>query len=486
MTMLIQFGALPYRIDPEKGLQVLLVTSRDTGRWVIPRGNRMPGLPGRETAVHESFEEAGIEGEISKAPIGRYDYEKKRGDREPVPAQVTVYSLHVAHQHDVWPEQGQRIRRWFEPIDAAAAVDEPDLKALIREFRVAETANVDAGSAEAVNKEARLLEALPEPALLIENGVVRQANAAARRLLGDWVQGLDVPTAIPHPAAVERLLGPSSGRLEDADLVGLGNSRRRWLMRVAPLDDDALFVRFIDRSEAHAAEQMRVDFVANASHELRTPLATLVGYAETLREQAEELDAPTREQFTAVVHEEARRMQQLVEDLISLSRIEAERFSRPRDALPLTPLVLEARALATGAANEGGSDIQVDAPDDLPPVAGDRSELLQLLDNLISNALRYGRAGAPVRIRLSRDRDMIRLEVADEGEGIAPEHIPRVTERFYRVDPSRSRSLGGTGLGLSIVKHIVERHRGRLSIESEFGRGTTVHVLLPIAHEPVS
>jgi two-component system, OmpR family, phosphate regulon sensor histidine kinase PhoR len=332
----------------------------------------------------------------------------------------------------------------------------------------------------------RLLDALTEPALLIDGGIVIASNGAARRLLGDGVEGREVRSAIPHPAAVERLLGPPGESAGEAELVGLGESRRRWLMRVVPLDDGSLFVRFIDRSEAHAAEQMRVDFVANASHELRTPLATLVGYAETLREQAAELDPPTRERFTAIVHEEARRMQQLVEDLISLSRIEAERFSRPRDALALAPLVEEARAASSGLAAERGSEIRIEAASDVPAVVGDRSELLQLLDNLISNALRYGRAGAPVHIRLKRERDMVRLEVADEGEGIAPEHIPRVTERFYRVDPSRSRSLGGTGLGLSIVKHIVERHRGRLGIESELGRGTTVRILLPIARDPLS
>jgi two-component system phosphate regulon sensor histidine kinase PhoR len=331
-----------------------------------------------------------------------------------------------------------------------------------------------------------LFEALPEPALLVSGGVVRISNAAARRLLGESVQGGEVRTAIPHPAAVERLLAPNGEGADETELVGLGDSRRRWLMRVASLHDDALLVRFIDRSEAHAAERMRVDFVANASHELRTPLATLVGYAETLREQAEALDPPTRERFVSIVHEEARRMQSLVEDLISLSRIEAERFSRPRDALPLTALVEEARAACCGVAGESRCDIRIDTAGDLPPVIGDRSELLQLLDNLISNALRYGRPGTPVRIALRRERDMVRLSVADEGEGIAAEHIPRVTERFYRVDPSRSRSLGGTGLGLSIVKHIVERHRGRLSIESEQGRGTIVHILLPAAAAPAS
>jgi signal transduction histidine kinase len=187
-----------------------------------------------------------------------------------------------------------------------------------------------------------LLEALPEPALVVEDGRVTLANAAARAILGHEIEGDDI-RALGHPAAVERLMTARPEAAEAAELVGLGEAERRWTMTVAPLPPRAHFVRLLDRSEAHAAEQMRVDFVANASHELRTPLATLVGYAETLRENADALDAETRERFTAVVHDEARRMQRLVEDLISLSRIEAERFSTPRDALALHALAEEAR-----------------------------------------------------------------------------------------------------------------------------------------------
>jgi two-component system phosphate regulon sensor histidine kinase PhoR len=330
-----------------------------------------------------------------------------------------------------------------------------------------------------------ILDALPEPALVVSGGRVRTANRAALTILGPDIQGQDVRFAIRHPSAVERLLAANPQGPEEAELVGLGETERRWTMSVAPLADGALFVRLTDRSEAHAAEQMRVDFVANASHELRTPLATLVGYAETLREQSAELDPETRERFVAIVHDEARRMQRLVEDLISLSRIEAERFSAPRDALDLGELVRESVAGCRSLAAERGSDIRIEIEPGLPRVTGDLSQILQLLDNLVSNALRYGRSGRPVAVGLRRERDMAHLTVADEGEGIAPEHIPRITERFYRVDPSRSRSLGGTGLGLSIVKHIVERHRGRLRFESQLGRGTIVHVLLPVA-EPAA
>jgi len=326
-----------------------------------------------------------------------------------------------------------------------------------------------------------LLDALAEPALVVADGRIRTANAAALGVFGSSIEGADVRTAIRHPAAVERLLGAAPDAADEVELAGVGEPERRWTMTVAPLDEGDLFVRLVDRSEAWAAEKMRVNFVANASHELRTPLATLVGYAETLREQGGEIDQATRERFTAIVHDEAKRMQRLVEDLISLSRIEAERFSTPTEPLSLAALVEEARESWALAAKERGSEIRIDAETGLPAITGDRNEILQLIDNLLGNALRYGRPGTPVGVRMQREDGMVRLTVSDEGDGIAPEHIPRITERFYRVDASRSRSLGGTGLGLAIVKHIVERHRGRLKIESEVGRGTDAHVLLPVA-----
>jgi len=237
----------------------------------------------------------------------------------------------------------------------------------------------------------------------------------------------------------------------------------------------------VDSSETRAAEQMRVDFVANASHELRTPLSTLIGYTETLRERAQEVDPETRERFLSVVHDEARRMQRVVEDLISLSRIEAEKFTAPTDAIALQPLIEHAIESARRMADERGSALVAEVGQDLPDIAADRTQILQLLDNLVTNALRYGETGTPVVIAANAEGPMVHLKVTDQGEGIAPEHVKRVTERFYRVDTSRSRSLGGTGLGLSIVKHIVERHRGRLNVESVVGKGTSVHVLLPVA-----
>ena len=327
-----------------------------------------------------------------------------------------------------------------------------------------------------------LLEGLPEPAIVVLGQRVLLSNSAARALLGETIDGTPVEAVISHPAALEALSGRDQA--EDVELTGLDGSRRYWLMRAAQLGDGTRLVRFVDRSEARAAEQMRVDFVANASHELRTPLATLIGYAETLREQAAEIDPATRDRFLAVVHEEARRMQRVVEDLISLSRIEAEKFTTPTDAVDLAPLIDEATDGVRRMADERRSDLVRNVERKLPSIAADRSQILQLLENLLTNALRYGEPGTPVTVSAALEGSMVHLSVSDEGEGIAPEHVRRVTERFYRVDTSRSRSLGGTGLGLSIVKHIVERHHGRLSIDSTVGRGTTVHVLLPVAERP--
>jgi len=329
---------------------------------------------------------------------------------------------------------------------------------------------------------AELLEGLPEPAIVVLGQRVLLSNSAARALLGETIDGTPVEAVISHPAALEALSGRDQA--EDVELTGLDGSRRYWLMRAAQLGDGTRLVRFVDRSEARAAEQMRVDFVANASHELRTPLATLIGYAETLREQAAEIDPATRDRFLAVVHEEARRMQRVVEDLISLSRIEAEKFTTPTDAVDLAPLIDEATDGVRRMADERRSDLVRNVERKLPSIAADRIQILQLLENLLTNALRYGEPGTPVTVSAALEGSMVHLSVSDEGEGIAPEHVRRVTERFYRVDTSRSRSLGGTGLGLSIVKHIVERHHGRLSIDSTVGRGTTVHVLLPVAERP--
>src|SRR5947209_802154 len=222
------------------------------------------------------------------------------------------------------------------------------------------------------NNAPALLEALTEAALIAGGRRVIVSNAAARRLLGGAIEGAPLDQVISHPAAMEALERSGADAAEDVELTGLGGSRRHWLMRSAPLTDGTLLIRFVDRSEARAAEQMRVDFVANASHELRTPLSTLIGYAETLREQADDIDPATRERFLSVVHDEARRMQRVVEDLISLSRIEAEKFSTPTEAVAVGPLIDQALEGARRMAGERGSVLTREIASGLPPIVADR------------------------------------------------------------------------------------------------------------------
>jgi two-component system phosphate regulon sensor histidine kinase PhoR len=333
---------------------------------------------------------------------------------------------------------------------------------------------------------ADVLEAVDEPLLIVRDRRIILANQAARQVLGEHIEGVDFRLAIRHPAAAERLAesGPAADAATKTELVGLGERDRRWEMAVSRLKDGSRLVRLADRSEAFASEQMRGDFVANASHELRTPLATLLGFLETLQDDHAAADKKTRSRFLGIMLEEARRMHGLVDDLISLSRIEAERFTLPRESVDLLPLVEEVRRSCEQMIEEKRSGIVVENGEVLPFVLGDKVQLLQMLQNLIVNALKYGRGGTPVIVRFEASgAEMLRLSVIDQGEGIAPEHLPRLTERFYRVDPSRSRAVGGTGLGLAIVKHIVGRHRGRLDIRSEVGEGTTVRVYLPRASE---
>ena len=332
---------------------------------------------------------------------------------------------------------------------------------------------------------AELLAAVDEPMLIVRERRVLAANAAARGLLGDHIEGVDVRLAIRHPAAAERLAGPPAERDGGpgwTELAGLGDPGREWAMTVTTLRDGSRLVRLSDRSQARAAERMRVDFVANASHELRTPLATMLGFLETLQDEDAAGDPKTRARFLKIMLDEATRMRDLVGDLMSLSRIEAERFTVPRDPVELAPLIEEVKGGLARLADERQSSLVLENAAGEAVVLGDRPQLAQMLANLLVNALRYGRAGAPVRIRVEDAGDeMVRIGIVDQGEGIAAEHLPRLTERFYRVDAGRSRSVGGTGLGLAIVKHIVLRHRGRLDIRSSLGEGTTVSVLLPLA-----
>ena len=324
-----------------------------------------------------------------------------------------------------------------------------------------------------------LIDALDEPALVIDRGVVALANEPARSLLGNRVEGRDVRLAIRHPQALEQILGNRGGELEVTGIVEPG---RPWRLSFRSLDRDTVLVRMFDTADLVAAEKMRVDFVANASHELRTPLSTIGGYAETLAEE-DDLPAETRSSFGRIIRDESRRMLRIIEDLMSLSRIQADRFVAPSDRVTIDEIIQTSIANAAGARGSLKSRIDLDVPSTIAPVQGDRAQLVQLFDNLISNALRYGcdKPDSTIGISAKSDGRWVIASVTDHGPGIPREHLPRVTERFYRVDAARSRESGGTGLGLAIVKHIVERHKGSLEIRSTPGIGTTVTVRLPLA-----
>lgn len=328
--------------------------------------------------------------------------------------------------------------------------------------------------------ERAVIDAIAEPVLLVVDGRVRIANAAALALLGTHILGEDVRLAIRHPAAAERLaLTGSDGSTE---LVGLGGRDQRVQMEVATIAPGRRVVHLIDRTTSYAAERARVDFVANSSHELRTPLAAIIGFIETLDDDNAGADPEVRKRFLSVMMKEARRMQRLIDDLISLSRIEADKYRLPETPVQLGTLIEEVTADLRDSDGQARADLHLAIAQDIPPVTGDATQLSQVIHNLVGNAFKYGKRGTPVTIGLRRDGEtLICLSVADEGDGIAAEHLPRLTERFYRVDPGRSRAQGGTGLGLAIVKHIVERHRGRLDIASTPGIGTTVSILLPVA-----
>jgi two-component system, OmpR family, phosphate regulon sensor histidine kinase PhoR len=327
--------------------------------------------------------------------------------------------------------------------------------------------------------ERALVDSLDEPALLVERGIVRLANTPARLLLGPRIEGRDVRLAIRHPQALDLILAHGSGEM---DVTGIAEPGRSWRLVIRKVGGDAVLVRMVDRSDAVSAEKMRVDFVANASHELRTPLSTVLGYAETL---ADENDLPPelRSNFGCTIRDEARRMLRIIEDLMSLSRIEADRFVAPGETVDVADIVNTALANVGRGRGSAQCEFDVILPGGLPAVRGDHAQLVQVLDNLLSNACRYGcdRADARVEVSAAQDGKWIALSVTDRGPGIPREHLPRVTERFYRVDAARSRESGGTGLGLAIVKHIVERHRGSLDIKSTVGIGTSVTVRLPVA-----
>ena len=323
-----------------------------------------------------------------------------------------------------------------------------------------------------------LIEPLSQPYLMMEKGRISIANRAAREVLGPHIVGQDARVAIRHPEAI-RLLDRKGGGT--ATIRGLSGPRSIWNVSVRPVDDARITIELVNRTAEADISRAHTDFVANASHELRTPLSSIIGYVETMLEadadDGRPMEPATRHRFLEVVAKEGRRLQALVEDLMSLSRVEAGKHELPPTVLDLREM---AEQVVSGMTSLHGKDrIVLDADPRPMPVRGDTQQLDQLMRNLIDNAMKYGSKSEPVRVTAKYGEASYELTVADSGEGIAPEHLPHLTRRFYRTDPGRSRAAGGTGLGLAIVKHIVERHRGRLDIASELGVGTTITVRLP-------
>ncbi|MEA2927915.1 MAG: two-component system, OmpR family, phosphate regulon sensor histidine kinase PhoR, partial [Hyphomicrobiales bacterium] len=260
----------------------------------------------------------------------------------------------------------------------------------------------------------------------------------------------------------------------------------RWFAaHVAPLGGppNRLMIVLHDLTPLRRTEEMRVDFVANASHELRTPLAALSGFIDTLRGSARD-DAAARERFLAIMKSQATRMARLIDDLLSLSRIELTEHMHPDKPVDLVPIVRQVTDGLQTLAVERNVEVELGAPDAPMIVLGDRDELTRVFENLVENALKYGASGKRVSVSFASAKSAAGTEalvaVRDYGPGIAAEHLPRLTERFYRVDVTQSRAEGGTGLGLSLVKHILNRHRGRIVIESEAGKGATFTARLPL------
>jgi two-component system phosphate regulon sensor histidine kinase PhoR len=335
---------------------------------------------------------------------------------------------------------------------------------------------------------------LPDPLITLdqERRVVR-ANSAAHTLLGAGLVGRDLSTVLRNPAVLEAadaVLGGEAARIVDFSLPG--RLERFFWAKISDLpgpapDGTVAILSLHDMTGARRAEKLRADFVANASHELRTPLASLLGFIETLSGPARD-DEAARVRFLTIMQDQARRMTLLVEDLLSLSRIEMQEHMPPDARADLERVLRGVAGALEMKAHDKDMIIEV-ALDHLPPIIGDRDELAQVFENLIDNAVKYGRAGTAVRVTAGPSpdatdrlgREAVAVVVSDQGEGIAGEHLPRLTERFYRIDTARSREMGGTGLGLAIVKHIVNRHRGTLEIASEVGSGSSFTVYLPTA-----
>jgi two-component system phosphate regulon sensor histidine kinase PhoR len=335
--------------------------------------------------------------------------------------------------------------------------------------------------------------ALPGPALLVNRrGTILVGNDAVVAALGPVRRGEPISFTVRAPEVIEALRAAVDGMPRRVQFTERVPVERAFEAHVVPIffehaerqeKPDAFLVTFDDLTPQHRLDRMRADFVANASHELRTPLASLAGFVETLQGSARS-DPEAQERFLGIMVEQARRMSRLIDDLLSLSRVELNEHLHPQNEVDLVRIVGHVCDTLSPLARERGVELVVSRGAERLRVLGEHDELVRLFENLVENALKYGAPGKRVEVTIAEEPSGEAGEavvvVRDFGPGIAPEHLPRLTERFYRIDVGRSRAEGGTGLGLAIVKHIVARHRGRLAIESEVGRGATFTVRIPL------
>lgn len=341
-----------------------------------------------------------------------------------------------------------------------------------------------------------IIDNIPDPLLFLNaKGRVQSMNKAARDRFGGRIMGRELSHVTRDPGLLEAgnaVLAGGGHRIVEISISD--PVYRVFNVRVEALpgqqeEQRTALVMFRDLTEIRRIESMRVDFVANVSHELRTPLATLHGFIETLRGPARD-DLEAHDRFLEIMDEQTSRMTRLVTDLLSLSRIETAEHTAPNEEIALRPLAEHLAAAAELTAARRGIRIELDIDADLPALIANSDQISQVLQNLLENAIKYGRDQSVVTIRAEiagdlpasvslQSEDLVAISVSDQGDGIAREHIPRLTERFYRVDTARSRELGGTGLGLAIVKHIVSRHRGALTIDSKVGEGSRFTVYIP-------
>ena len=336
-----------------------------------------------------------------------------------------------------------------------------------------------------------MLEQMPLPLLVISRrGRVVYGNRAATEILPTLKAGDHFASLLRVPVFVDAVnAAVTEGKNSKISFTTALPHERYYEASIGLMpagsdfgDKVQAIVQIEDRTQDRRVEKMRSDFVANASHELRTPLASILGYIETLQGHAKD-DPAARDEFLKIMDKQATRMQRLVDDLMSLSRIELNEHIKPSDPCALNELVLEAVSALLPLQKKYGVTLETTLEGDGPIIAADRDQLNQVMVNLIDNAMKYGGSGTVVKVTSTpanlRYANMVGITVADQGAGIAPEHLLRLTERFYRVNAAQSRNKGGTGLGLAIVKHIVNRHGGELQIESTLGEGSQFTVWLP-------